>query len=247
MTLSKLFEHHGSWLFKYRGQMPVLLFIFVVPVIFTTEYDPVPNKLSLYIEICSVLITCAGFAIRAYTVGTTPRGTSGRNRNEQVAETLNNTGIYSVVRHPLYLGNYFMWIGIVLYVENVYFFIIVNLLFLIFYERIMYTEEKHLHKKFGDVFTEWTMRVPAFIPSIRNFVQSATGFSFKSVLRREYAGLLAAIIGFSYVNFLKNYSINHTLTLDAAWLYALIIISIIAFTLRTIRHTTDLLNENERS
>ena len=57
-----------------------------------------------------------GFLFRAWAIGTTPAGTSGRNTKEQVAEVLNSTGIYSIVRHPLYVGNYFMWIGIVAYV-----------------------------------------------------------------------------------------------------------------------------------
>ena len=50
--------------------------------------------------------------IRIYTVGTTPAGTSGRNRDKQIAEKLNKTGVYSIIRHPLYLGNLLIWLGV---------------------------------------------------------------------------------------------------------------------------------------
>ena len=55
-------------------------------------------------------------------VGFTPRGTSGRNTKEgQVAESLNTLGMYSMCRHPLYLGNLLMWLGIVMYMGHLWF------------------------------------------------------------------------------------------------------------------------------
>ena len=89
------------------------------------------------------------FWVRSYTIGTTPRGTSGRNTEEQVAEQLNSSGIYSTVRHPLYLGNYLMWIGIVLFTKSISFTIIVSLMYWLYYERIMFAEERFLERKFG--------------------------------------------------------------------------------------------------
>ena len=34
------------------------------------------------------------------------KNTSGRNTHDQVADSLNTSGIYSIVRHPLYVGNF---------------------------------------------------------------------------------------------------------------------------------------------
>ncbi|MGC9453013.1 MAG: methyltransferase family protein, partial [Oceanipulchritudo sp.] len=45
-------------------------------------------------------------------------GTSGRNTKQQVAYSLNTTGFYSVVRNPLYLGNFFMYLGIALFTHH---------------------------------------------------------------------------------------------------------------------------------
>lgn len=78
------------------------------------------------------MLSLVGFLIRAYVIGTTPRGTSGRNTKGQVAEELNQAGMYSMVRHPLYLGNYLMWIGIVVFAGNICFILIASLLFWIY-------------------------------------------------------------------------------------------------------------------
>ena len=77
----------------------------------------------------AISISVLGFLVRFYTIGTTPKGTSGRNTKEQVADVLNSSGMYSMLRHPLYLGNYLIWLGISLASFNIYFAIIMSLLY----------------------------------------------------------------------------------------------------------------------
>ena len=133
MAFINSFEKSGNFLFKHRGQIPVVLFILAIPVLYYTQYLILNKIFYQVLIIVSVFISFVGFIIRSYTIGTTPKGTSGRNTQNQVAELLNDTGIYSIVRHPLYLGNYLMWIGIVLFTFNIYFFIVVSLAFWIYY------------------------------------------------------------------------------------------------------------------
>ena len=94
MGLLHSFENIGNWLFKRRGWLPVVLFLFAVPVIFITDYNKISNNVKLYTGITAVVVSFIGLMIRAYTVGTTPKGTSGRNTDEQISESLNSTGIY---------------------------------------------------------------------------------------------------------------------------------------------------------
>src|SRR6185436_15753990 len=185
MALIDSFEQEGNWLFRHRGPLPAVLFILAIPAILFTDYDGLSHRFVVMMNVLAVITCITGFVVRAYTIGTTPRGTSGRNTAQQVAETLNSTGIYSIVRHPLYLGNYLMWIGIVLYTKSPLFAVIVSLLFWIYYERIMFAEERFLERKFGDAYLTWSRKAPAFIPAIRKFVKSDVPFSIKSVLRRE--------------------------------------------------------------
>jgi len=74
--------------------------------------------------------------------GYAPRGTSGRHTLRQEAKRLNSSGMYSLLRHPLYLGNALMWLGISLFVHVWWVVVISMLIFWIYYERIMFAEEE---------------------------------------------------------------------------------------------------------
>ena len=113
MALVNSWERQGNFLFKYRGQFPVILFVLSVPFLYFTE--SINESSIVYWNYTALLVSVLGFLIRFYTIGTTPKGTSGRNTKEQIADYLNSTGIYSLVRHPLYLGNYLIWIGIAIF------------------------------------------------------------------------------------------------------------------------------------
>ena len=63
--------------------------------------------------VASVAIGLAGLAVRAVAVAYAPDGTSSRDTHRMRAPSLNTTGLYSVVRNPLYLGNGLMWLGAV--------------------------------------------------------------------------------------------------------------------------------------
>ena len=204
MALSHSFEESGKILFKYRGQIPLLLFPAAAPVIYFTDYELMDEDVVAVTKSIAILISILGFAIRIYTIGTSAQNTSGRNTHQQVADSLNCTGIYSIVRHPLYLGNYLMWAGIVIYTLDVCFFIIVSLVFWIYYERIMFAEERYLEKKFSGNFSKWSQKTPAFFPAFRQFKPSQYRFSLRKVLRKEYSGFLAMVVSFVFVETLQN-------------------------------------------
>ena len=37
MSLAKELEKQGNWLFRYRGQLPLVLFLLVIPVMLTPQ------------------------------------------------------------------------------------------------------------------------------------------------------------------------------------------------------------------
>lgn len=248
MALVNSFEKSGNLLFKYRGQIPVVLFLLAIPVVYLTQLDWMNECVQATFNYIAIAVSLFGFLFRAYAIGTTPKGTSGRNTKQQVAEVLNQTGIYSIVRHPLYVGNYFMWIGIVLFTYNIYFVIIVSLLFWIYYERIMFAEERFLEGKFGDDYMNWSNGVPAFIPAFNKFVKSSIPFSLKTVLRREYAGILATVLGFVFVDYLRAFFSG---LLENSWIrpsfYVLIAALVYALIFRSLKHYTRLLHDANRS
>ena len=160
MALIQSMEATGAKLFKYRGQIPVLIFVLALPLMWFTNsnlyvWETWGSPLMVVCTVCAAVLTLAGLALRAYTVCTTPKGTSGRNTARQVADHLNTKGIYSVVRHPLYLANYLIWAGLLVFTMNICVFLVVSLVYWIYYERIMMAEEAFLRSKYGDEFEEW--------------------------------------------------------------------------------------------
>ena len=247
MALIQSFEKQGNFLFKYRGQFPLFLFVLSVPFIYLTDYKLINYKEHNLFMFIAILISILGFFVRFYTIGTTPKGTSGRNTKEQVAEVLNSSGMYSTVRHPLYLGNYLIWLGISLASFNIYFVIIMSLLFWIYYERIMFAEERFLERKFGADYLNWASKLPAFLPSILNFVKSDTKFSIITVLRREYASVLAAVIGFTYIEVLRTFFSTNNLNISDCTVTILSAAIILVLILRSLKHYTSFLDEKGRS
>ncbi|MDR2152686.1 MAG: DUF1295 domain-containing protein, partial [Helicobacteraceae bacterium] len=70
------------------------------------------------LTVLAVLISALGVAIRVYTIGYKHKGTSGRNTKTQQASALNTKGIYSLTRNPLYLGNFLIGWGVIVYTHS---------------------------------------------------------------------------------------------------------------------------------
>lgn len=249
MALKHSFEKKGNQLFKFRGQIPIILFLCAVPAIYYSELAFIEtNSIFKYflLSVC-ISISLAGQIIRSIAIGKSPKQTSGRNIWGQEAESLNTTGIYSMVRHPLYLGNFFLWIGIVCYSGNIWFVFIVCLLFWIYYERIMFAEEAFLERQFGESYIAWSKKTPAFIPSRKNAVKTEIQFSLKTILRREYPGISATIIGFVYVDFIRAWILAGEPCWKLSHGIIVIIALLISLILRTLKHHTGVLKEEDRS
>lgn len=202
MALQEELEKSGNKLFKYRSWIP-LIFLVVGLLYHTYEswrgtiWDKYPQY-EQYYELFCLLITLLGFFIRIYTVAHTPANTSGRNTaGGQIAEELNTTGIYSMVRHPLYLGNFLMWLGIAFLTSDAWFVIAFCFFYWVYYERIMYAEEQFLRKKFGDEYLRWAEKTPPFFPKFSLYQKPKYPFSWKKVIKKEKNGMAAVFIVFS--------------------------------------------------
>lgn len=245
MSLVEEFDKRGNWFFKYRSYLPVILYP-LATIVLIAEFKQDIKLPELSWSIICLAISLLGLFVRILVIGFMPKGTSGRNTDKQVAETVNTKGIYSVVRHPLYLGNFLMWLGIILYVNNIWFAIACALLFWLYYERIMFAEEQFLKGKFGDQYLNWSMTAPPFFPKLRGWQKADLEFSFKNVLKREYNGLFAVGISFAYLNVFKNYLATKTFMITDFWLYTFIITFLIFIILRTLKKSTRVLEVDGR-
>ena len=245
MSLSREFRNTGNWLFSKRSYVPVILYP-AATLVLLLDKQSIIDKLDISWSIACLSVSMLGLLIRILVIGFTPKGTSGRNTKGQVADSLNTKGIYSLVRHPFYLGNYFMWLGLLLYVGNFWFVGVATLLFWIYYERIMYAEESFLIEKFGEAYKEWSSQTPAFFPRLSGWKKTPLQFSFKNVLKREYNGFFATILSFTYLDVLHNYTENQSIVPDKFWIISLIVAFVIFITLRSLKHYTKVLHVDGR-
>lgn len=242
MALKEELRNTGNWLFRWRSYLPLLLIVLFLLALKDINYS---DDSRLW-EIFCLFVSLFGLAIRAITIGYVPKGTSGRNTKGQKAGVLNTTGMYSIVRHPLYLGNYVIWLGISLFPRLWWFTVIVTLIFWLYYERIMMAEEDFLLEKFGDSFSQWADKTPAFLPKWQKWVKPELSFSLKNAIKREYGGFFAVIATFTSLAMLSEIFINHRFTLDRMWIIIFSIGLAIYVTIRILKKYTVLLNVEGR-
>lgn len=251
MALQQEFETQGNFLFKYRSYLPLVL----LPVAFWVISYMIHRSPQLFstsavtlLEILAMVSCLLGLTIRIFTVGYTPKNTSGRNTAQgQVADRVNITGIYSMLRHPLYLGNYFMWLGIAILTGDLWFLVAFTFGYWVYYERIMYAEEQFLTKKFGETYSLWAAKTPAFIPGLNSWNNPDLSFSWKKVLKKEKNGLFAIFLLIYIFNCWTSWLMTGEYFTTKSWsFYAMVFTGVLYFILKFIKSGTKWLDEEGR-
>ena len=131
MALREEFEHSGNWLFRWRSYVPLALLIVMVLALANFKHPAGNHRPDMLWDLFCLAVAMSGLGLRIYIVGHAPDRTSGRNTKSQVADTLNMTGMYSAVRHPLYFANFWIWVGLSLFPRLWWCTVIVVLAFLL--------------------------------------------------------------------------------------------------------------------
>ncbi len=245
MALVHEFENSGNWLFKRRGWLPVFMIVAGIVMMYLGNRQAI--IFDLRDEMIFLGISLLGEVIRIISVGFAARNTSGRNTAAgQIADELNITGLYSIVRHPLYAGNFFMWLGPVLFLRSAWFTVVFCLVYWLYYERIMFAEEQFLRRKFGDEYDRWSEKVSAFIPFTFNFIKPKLRFSLRNVLSREYNSFVNIFLIFTVLDFFRNYFLTERFFFTKIWIYSLAVTALIWIIVRSIHKYTKWLEVKRR-
>lgn len=221
MALVHEFEQSGNWLFRRRSWLPVFMILAGLVMLYLGNRQAI--IFDLRDEMIFLGISLFGQLIRIITVGYAPRNTSGRNTIAgQIADELNTTGIYSIVRHPLYVGNFFMWLGPVLFLRSAWVTVVFGLVYWLYYERIMFAEEQYLRRKFGEAYDKWSEKVSAFIPYSFKYIPGRLPFSVRNVLKREYNSFVNIFLIFIILDVARNYYLTESISFTEIylWLFA---------------------------
>ncbi|MCO6042787.1 isoprenylcysteine carboxylmethyltransferase family protein [Aeoliella sp. ICT_H6.2] len=236
----------GNWLFRWRSYLPIVFLIPLAIGIATMRWPFGSYTLHEYCEFVSLAVSVLGVVVRAITVGHTPVGTSGRNTHGQVAQSLNTTGIYATVRHPLYLGNFLIGLGVVMVPAELWLVLVYVLTFWLYYERIMAAEEAYLAEQFGEEFDNWAAVTPAFVPSLWRWNKPSLPFSLRNVLKREYTALALVVLCHSLIETLEHLVIDRTFKFESLWASTLALAVLGYFVLRGLKRHTELLQVEGR-
>ena len=242
--ISDIIARQGALLFRWRSYALLIFLPLAFMVVIHTEpvEDAFGSVADLAYEIFCLAIAFIGLGVRIVTIGFTPKNTSGRNTATQVAETLNTTGMYSIVRNPLYLGNAIIYMAFALFSQT-YWFVIVMFLFLVVYlERIIAAEEVFLREKFGAEYAAWVKRVPAFIPDWSLWTAPPLPFSFRNILKREYSGFFGIIAAFVLFDYAREAIAEGDTQIGLGWFALLCVGAVVYVVLRSLKRHTVLLD-----
>jgi len=141
-----------------------------------------PSVRSLWI---GGLIALGGSLLRLWAAGHIEKG-----------RILTRGGPYALTRNPLYLGSFFMALGIIIAGQGYWLLLPFGVFFAVFYWPVMKAEEQELLNGYGETFVEYSKSVPLFWPGFRKPCSGASIFRWGRVIRnREHHtvfGFLAA-------------------------------------------------------
>ncbi len=238
MRILDQFLADGDRLFRWRSYFPILMIPVLLIGVLTTPSPFLTRSVERAWEALSVLVALAGLAFRAWAVGTAPSGTSERSTVNPRASELRTSGLYSVVRHPLYVGNGLMGLGLALFPGVWYLPVILVLATLCYYERIAGREEAFLEERFGEDFRRWAEKVPALVPRLGSYVAASLPFSWRKVLRHEFHGLMVIAAGALALDAVQESARAGRLEADPAWLWAAIVCAAAFVVMSAVKKTT---------
>lgn len=184
----------GTFLFKYRSFTPIPLIILVFII-----FKPIDRgENNILLNLSGIFISLLGEFLRIISVGYSFKGTSGRETFLR-ADALNTTGIYSVVRNPLYIGNFLMFTGIVIVFSNFLALMIFSVFLFLQYYFIIQAEENYLKGEYGRSYNNYCSQVRQIIPTFKNYRKNQNPFNLKKVIFKENDSIFNMLVMFMLV------------------------------------------------
>jgi hypothetical protein len=78
------------------------------------------------------------------------------------------------------------------------------LVYWLYIERVISAEEAFLESQFSERYADWVAHTPCFLPRLSRWRAPDLCFSLRSVLRREYPGLIAIGVVFTLVELVSD-------------------------------------------
>lgn len=180
----------GRLCFRFRNAAaPTVLAIVVVlttdqPFLVSAALDP-------GVAASGAALVLAGLALRVAVLGAVGIRRSGRHCR-MAAPRLHDSGPYGCCRHPLYLANGLLLVGLTLVFDSPWMVFLALPLALTALGSMMVAEERLLLERFGARYRAYAARVPRF--GLRGFPHALAhgAWSWRRALRKEHGTVFAA-------------------------------------------------------
>jgi len=188
---SDLLTRIGGWLFKQRTWLPL-------PIAAALLLIPGSTNALLHSTLpiwAGVPIVAGGELLRLWAVHHI--GVISRTRSERLGPLI-DSGPFSIVRNPLYLGNILLWVGFAVSARLLWLVPVIVLLLAFEYHAIVRWEKQLLTARIGAAYGDYTRRVPRWLPALRApaAVADAARFSWRDTLFSERGTLIAIAVGY---------------------------------------------------
>jgi len=230
----------GDFFFRWRSYLPLILAPLLAAAVARSQLV-LAWRDDLAWEIGCVLLALGGLALRVWTVGVAAPGTSGRNTRRQKAASLNTSGPYSLVRHPLYLANSIIALGLALFPHAWIAPPLVATLAAAYYACIAEREDQYLHERFGAAWDAWAARVPRVIPAFAHWRPAEWPFQWRVALRREFYALALILVVPLILDVAEDLHETGAFDLDPVWTVTAVIGSVLFVVLRFLKKRTSVL------
>ena len=177
----------GKFLFRFRSFTPLPLSLFTFLFFKPLSSAPLWTVIGL-------IVASAGEGIRIVSVGYAHSGTSGRESYLR-ADSLNATGLYSLVRNPLYWGNLLIFTGLLIAFANPWALALFVVFLFVQYHFIVLAEESYLQEQHGLAYEYYCKQVRRWLPRFNRWAPPAGRFDWKKVLFKENDSCFNLLLG----------------------------------------------------
>jgi protein-S-isoprenylcysteine O-methyltransferase Ste14 len=174
----------GAWLFRHRSALPVPIALALVFL----RFGEVRGRGVL---VAGALLVAAGQALRFWAVRHI--GTISRTRTTRYGPLITD-GPYAFMRNPLYVGNWFLWTGFVVWSGLLWMLPVAWLVFVFQYGAIAGWEASFMRQQYPAEYDAYAKHVPRWLPRLTPLpggARSTVRHPWRTVLFSERGTLIA--------------------------------------------------------
>lgn len=197
----------GDFFFKYRNFIfPIFLLVLLLGKRPPSQYFG-SDEAEDIVDTLATALAFAGLSLRGAVIGFSYIKRGGLNK-KVYAENLVTDGFFAVCRNPLYVGNFMIYIGLLLKHGDPLVLVLGTAFFMFVYTAIVAAEEFFLRHEFGEAYREYCRDVPRWRMKWARLKGATEGmkFNLKKALVKDYGTIINVVVTMTILELLEQTS-----------------------------------------